>query len=60
MEGGRRVRFDVKIDGTGWAFIPDYISDHEMINYLNDMKAMYAGNKLWDSTSEVSNLRPED
>ncbi len=60
MEDGRRVRFNVKIDGTGWAFIPDYISDDEIAGYLTEMKAMYAGNKLWNSYSEISNIRPED
>ncbi len=60
MEGDRRIRFEVKIDGTGWAFIPDYIPDDRIAGYLADMKAMYAGNKLWDSTVEVSNIRPED
>lgn len=60
MEGGRRVRFEVRINGTGWAFIPDYISEDATENYLNDMRAVYAGNKVWDATTEVFNIRPED
>lgn len=60
MKDGRRVMFEVRIEGTGWAYIPESIPDDKVVDYLQAMSTMYAGNKLWDATTEIIHVRRED
>ena len=56
MEGGREVNFRVKIDGSGWTFVPDYIKDEEVMAYIADSKVVVGGNKLLSFDLEVSDI----
>lgn len=61
MEGDRRVKFQIKIVGYARAFVPSYISDDEMKEYLSDFTPVYAGNKmLGGPTVQVSDIEPDE
>jgi hypothetical protein len=56
MEGGREVNFRVKIEGSGWTWVPDSIPDDKVIEYINDSKVVVGGNKLLCYDIEASEV----
>lgn len=58
---GKRVRFYIDVAGEGWSYVPEDISNEEIIKYLQEFGAMFAGNKIWNiSKVRISGITDMD
>ena len=60
MLDGRFIKCQIRIEGTGRAFVPNSIPDEEVQKYVDSFGCMWAGNKMispiidvWDFEEEI-------